>query len=314
MNFKVYVYQFIAVLTISISSWLGLSYYLDEFGHYGDCSPKEIRIAEKVSKLLFSAGCSIDSYDSFIIGTSASSLNVDSSKLISGNFYNFSVNAGSVSDSRAILEVPLNKDQEIKNIIIGIIPPYTNAPLSRISAPSGFKLLMSSFSIEVALRRWLGSYTENVFKGSWYGDTSSDPLNLASSSSERIKNDLASTNRGNLDNYFKINEEQFSELKNLLEKAQAQKINVIGYFHIYPEGVNDIPRFTLLYQEYKDQINALFHSNGFITIDPSKLSILDSNNDENYFNMHHLSSLGAEKIFNYLDTKLIETSIVRNED
>ena len=308
MNFKVYVYQFIAVLTISMSSWLALSYYLDEFGHYGDCSPKEIRIAEKVSKLLFSAGCSIDSYDSYIIGTSASSLNVDSSKLISGNFYNFSVNAGAVSDSSAILEVPLNKDQEIKNIIIGIIPPYTNAPLVKISAPNGFKLLMSRLSIEVALRRWFGSYTENVFKGSWYGDTSSDPLNLASSSSERIKSDLASTTRGNLDNYFKINKEQFNELKNLLETAQAQKINVVGYFHEYPKGVNDIPRFTLLYQEYKDQINILFHSNGFITIDPGKLSILDSNNNENYFNMHHLSSLGAKKVFNYLDTKVIETS------
>ncbi len=291
-----------------MSSWIMLSYYLDEFGHYENCTPKQIWIEEKVSKLLFAAGCSIDQYDSFIMGTSASSLNVNSSTLTSGKYYNFSVNAGVASDSRAILEVALNTNQEIRNIIIGVIPPYTNGRLTEISAPNGFRLLMSKLSVEVAIRKRLGLFKEPVFLGSWYGDTSSDPLNLGSSSSDRIKNDLASTMEGNLDDYFKISEQQINELKKVLKITRAKNINVVGYFYEYPKVISEIPKFATLYQAYKEKINVLFDSYGFIIIDLNELDILDSSEDSNYFNMHHLSQIGATKVFNYLDTRLNSSS------
>lgn len=304
MNFRSYVSRFFWILVLSMSSWVMLSYYLDEFGHYKNCSGKQIWIEEKVSKWLFAAGCSIERYDSFIIGTSASSLNVNSSALISGTFYNFSTNAGVVSDSRSILDVALNSDQEIRNIIIGIIPPYTRGRLTEISGPTGFRLLMSSLSIEVAIRKISGMFTEDVFLGSWYGDTSSAPLNLGLPSSDRIKNDLASTVEGNLDDYFKINEQQINEFKKVLRMSRAKNIRVVGYFYEYPKVISEIPRFATLYQVYKEQINVLFDSYGFIIIDLSESDILDSSEDSNYFNMHHLSEIGATKVFNYLDTNL----------
>ena len=84
MSFKVFLLVLFCVVFASLTALSGTNYYIDEFGLFGDCDSKQIWGKEKRTKLLLASGCKLDEYDTFIFGSSSSSLNLSSEKFKNG--------------------------------------------------------------------------------------------------------------------------------------------------------------------------------------------------------------------------------------
>ena len=303
MNFKAFLVLLFCTVSLGLAALASANYYIDEFGLFGHCGPKQIWGKEKRTKLLLASGCKLEGYDTFIFGSSSSSLNFSSAEFKNGKVYNLSMNAGVASESKLAFSNLLESDKEINNIIIGLVPSYTHGPALEIKNMSKLEVLISTLSMEIFLRRLFVFFSEPVFKGSWHGDTDSSFLVTAKKSNEIIQDEIELLSQNGLSNYFSISENQAANLKDILVMAEKNSVRAFVYFYEYPSAYSTIPSFTDKYNVYKAQLTASLENVGGDWVSFIELTDWESGN-ENYFNGHHLSRVGSGQLVKLLDAQL----------
>lgn len=303
MNFKEFLVLLFCTVSLGLVALSSVNYYIDEFGLFGDCGARQIWGKEKRTKLLLASGCKLEGYDTFIFGSSSSSLNFSSAEFKNGKVYNLSMNAGVASESKLAFSNLLESDKAINNIIIGLIPSYTGDKALEIKNMSNLQVLTSTLSIEMFLRRLFGFFSEPVFKGSWRGDTDSSFLGTAKKSNEIIHGEIELLSQNGINNYFSISEIQVANLKDMVVMAEKNSVRVFFYFYEYPSAYSTIPNFIDKYKAYKAQLRtSLEHVSGDLV---SFIELTDwESANENYFNGHHLSRDGSKELVKLIDAQL----------
>ena len=303
MNFKNFLVLLFCTVSLGLAVISSVNYHIDEFGLFGDCSPRQIWAKEKRTKLLLASGCKLEGYDTFIFGSSSSSLNFRSAEFNNGKVYNLSMNAGIASESKLAFSNLLESDKVINNIIIGLIPSYTGGKALDIKNMSKLEVLISTFSIEMFLRRLFGFFSEPVFKGSWHGDTDSSFLGTTKKSSEIIHSEIELLSQNGINNYFSISEIQSANLKDMVVMAENNSVRVFFYFYEYPSAYSAIPKFAEKYNAYKSQLRAYLENVSENSVSFIELTDWQSHNG-NYFNGHHLSIDGSKELVKLIDEQL----------
>jgi hypothetical protein len=313
MSSKKFIATFFLGVFLFFSVYFLTSISRDDFSLFWSCEDRKVVAYEKLSKWLFSNGCFISKYDSYMFGTSASSLNFNSAAFKKGQFYNMSLNGGDVSDTADIF-YKLNSRLDVKNVIFGLIPSYTQNDGNKPLDPDNVKwrYLFSSDQLKLLYKYYVfNSESDQVFENSYRGDTTSGHLDISKNSYQRI-NGEASYILKNIRNYFDISEQALRKLDELLFYSHANNINVVGFFYPYPDILLKDDNFRTKYDEYRQIFSLLFSKYGYQVINFNNSDhgdYFDNSDYGNYFNSHHLSSIGALKVSDHLNDFLTVDNI-----
>lgn len=288
-----------------------MNYFVNEFGLFGDVRGKEFRVYafEKSTKYLFSYNYIPTNFDSILIGTSASSLNFDSRSIKNTKTYNLSMNGTNISE----LDKPIDnilKLGNIKTLFVCLIPSLT-ATHGMQSSQINSKDYLGSISSDFIIRYYYYKYKaivkpqEDIFKNSYWGYTeNSTIMNMLEPTSEINREHNLILAKG--EEYFVVDSIALNELKDMLAKVRKSKIKIFAFYYPYPKRLFETEDFKNGYNIYKNKIDtALDYEKDIVVNFNDDTFNYIRENDLNYFNSHHVSKKGAEKMIKEINSRLI---------
>lgn len=286
---------------ISVLLWclivIGINFYLDEFGLFGNAEKKLIKIYynERMSKYLFSFNYIPNNFDGVLIGPSLSdNLNTKVIKLY--KTYNASINGGNISEIKPIVDNLLEHNNKVKFCII-CLDPYFTKDHGKKTSNIGLSDYWGALGSLETLKLYINKQYDTKINEFGFYDFNQEKMALDPKKEFEVRSKKP-------EQKIYIDPIAFDELRQVIANLRKHNVKILGYF--YPRPNYKESGYKDAYKIYQAKICTLFNSSDYVWDFNTESYLAFRKDFNNYSDGGHLSYQGASVVLSVIEAKLNE--------